>query len=247
MQFNEVSAHIEVSGNTVDFLQSTGFIQTIGILLFRSHGKGNVVGNQVTMGPGNADVFPSGIFVGGHAEARYMISGNTVVTNHPNSDGIDILGFSFSGPTQDAIIEGNHVVIHSTIPTAGGIFFGGAVRNSLMAANRIEGTAGNAVQIVGFDNTLSASFNRAVGNDISRLSASEADVLFGPFSLDNLFAGHCNTYVDLGIGNRILCGSSIGPAASATATAARPGPMMDALGQDVRRARLDAVRNRPAQ
>jgi hypothetical protein len=116
-----------------------------------------------------------------------------------------------------------------------------------MAANRIEGTSGNAIQIVGFDSTLTASFNRAVGNDISQLSASDADVLFGPDTTNNLFAGHCNTYIDLGIGNRILCGIAIGPAASATATAVRPGPVMDALREDVRRARLDAIRARSAQ
>ena len=246
MQFDEVSADIEVSGNTVQFLESNGVIQTIGILVFRSHGKANVVNNRVTMGPGDPDAFPSGIFVGGHAEARYRIAGNTVITNHPNSDGIDILGFSFSGPTQQAIIEGNRVVMHSSISTSGGIFFGGAVKNSLMSANRIEGTSGNAIQVVGFDSTLTAESNRAVGNDISQLSASDGDVFFGPDSINNLFAGHCSTYVDLGIANRILCGSAIASAAGATRIANRPRPMIDMLADDIRRARLEAMRNRLA-
>jgi hypothetical protein len=244
MQFDEVSADIEVSGNNVQFLQSNGVVQTIGILVFRSHGKANVVNNLVTMGPGDPDAFPSGIFVGGHAEARYMISSNTVITNHPNADGIDVLGFSFSGPTQHAVIEGNHVVTHSSISTAGGIAFVGAVKNSLTAANRIEGTSGNAIQVVGFDSTLTAESNRAVGNDIAQLSASDGDVFFGPDSINNLFAGHCNTYVDLGIGNRILCGNAIGSAGSAAPIANRLLPMIDTLGDDLRRARLDSMRSR---
>jgi hypothetical protein len=176
-----------------------------------------------------------------------MISRNTVITNHPNADGIDVLGFSFSGSTQHAVIDGNHVVMHSLIPTSGGIFFGGAVKNSLMFANRIEGTSGNAIQIFGFGSTLTAESNRAVGNDIAQLSASDGDVVFGPDSINNLFAGHCNTYVDLGIGNRILCGNAIGSAASATRIANRPLPMIDMLADDIRRARLDSMRSRLAR
>src|SRR5262249_8990584 len=88
MQFDEVSADIEVSGNTVHFVQSNGVIQTFGILVFRSHGNVRVVNNSVTMGPGDPNAFPAGIFIGGHSDANYMISGNTVITNHLNSDGI---------------------------------------------------------------------------------------------------------------------------------------------------------------
>ena|SRR5690349_9646743 len=246
MQFDEVSADIQVSGNSVEFLHSDGAVQTIGILVFRSHGKATVVQNQVTMGDGDPNAFPVGIFVGGHAEASYRISGNTVVTNHPNSDGIDVVGFSFSGPTQQAIVEGNHVVIHSTIPTAGGIAFAGAVQNSLMSANRIEGTSGNAIQILGIDSSTIAFSNHAVGNDISQLSASFGDVFFGPDSADNLLAGHCNTYIDLGVGNRILCGSPLAVPANATQSSRRPGPTMS-MADQVRRARLASTRPRLAR
>ena len=244
MQFDEVSADIEISGNSVHFLQSNGVIQTIGILVFRSHGKANVVNNLVTMGPGDPDVIPSGIFVGGHSEARYIVSRNTVITEHPNSDGIDVLGFSFSGATQNAVIQGNHVVMHSLRPDSGGIFFGGAVKNSLMSANRIEGTSGNAIQILGFGSTLTAESNRAVGNDISQLLASNGDVFFGPDSINNLFAGQCATYIDLGIGNQITCGTTIDSLATSTRTAVGPHRAFHMLGSDIHRARLDAIRNR---
>jgi len=247
MQFDEVSADIEVSGNTVRFTESNGVIQTLGILVFRSHGKADVVNNLVTMGPGDPDAFPVGIFVGGHSEARYVIRGNTIITDHPNADGMDVVGLPFSGSSQGAVIEGNHIIMHSLISTSGGIAFAGAVRNSLMSANRIEGTSGNAIQVLGLGSTLTADSNHAVGNDISQLSASDGDVFFGPDSINNLFAGHCNTYADLGIGNRILCGSAIDSAASATRIANRPRPMIDMLVDDIRRARLDAMRNRLAR
>ena len=51
--------------------------------------------------------------------------------------------------------------------------------------------------------------NRAVGNDISQLSASNGDIYFGQDSTNNLFVGDCTTFVDLGVGNRILCGRRI--------------------------------------
>jgi hypothetical protein len=212
MQFDSVSADIEISGNTVNFLGSNGFVQTIGILVFRSRGKVRVTNNAVTMGPGDPDVVsPVGIFVGGHDEAKYEIKQNTVTTIHPNSDGIDVVGFGGSaGLTQNAMLVGNHVLINSTLSTSGGIGFDGAVKNSLMAANQIEGTSGNAIQILGLSSTLIADSNKANGNDISQLSASQADVFLGPDSIDNQVAGQCNTYVDLGIGNRVLCGSGAG-------------------------------------
>lgn len=241
MQFDEVAADIEVTGNTVHFLDSSGVVQTLGVLVFRSHGKADVTNNLVIMEAGDPGAYPGGIFVGGHAEARYTISGNTVVCNHPNSDGIDVVAFSFSGATQRAVVEGNHVVMHSLIPTAGGIDFVGVVQDSLMATNRIEGTAGNAVQILGLDSTLAAESNRALGNDISQLAASDADVFLGPDSVDNLFAGHCRSYVDLGIGNRISCGGTLGSARPA-GPAHRPMPMID-LGDVAQHARFAALRD----
>ena len=245
LQFYEVSADIEVSGNSVHFLQSTGVIQTFGILVFRSHRNATVANNLVTMGPGDPTVFPSGIVIGGHAEAHYTIVGNTVITQHPNSDGMDIVGFGSSGPTRLAVVTGNHVLIHSLISTSGGIVFFGGVNNSLIFANKIEGSSGNAIQILGLDSTLTAHSNLALANDISQLSASDADVFFGPDSTNNLYAGHCNTYVDLGVGNRILCGVSVsGSSANAKPDRSRPWQTVDVLADMVGRARLEAMRSR---
>ena len=242
MQFDEVSADISVTGNTVDFLQSDGAIQTLGILVFRSHGKADVVQNHITMGDGNPDAFPAGIFVGGHAEASYRISDNTVVANHPNADGIDVVGLSADTATQQAIVEGNHVAVHSTILTAGGIAFVGAVQRSLMAANRIEGTSGNAVQVLGLSDTLLADSNHALGNDVSALAPANGDIFFGFGSVNNLFAGSCDTYVDLGVDNRILCGRPF--AIPASPPASRRGPLMAVPPELIRSAKLNALRTR---
>jgi len=244
MQFDEVSADIEISGNTVQFLSSDGVIQTLGILVFRSHGKADIVNNLVMMGPGNPDAFPVGIFVGGHAEARYRISGNTVMNTHPNSDGMDVLGFSFSGPTQHATVVGNDIAMNSSIATSGGIALVGAVTDSIVASNQIEGTSGNAIQILDLGSALTADSNYAVGNDITQLSSLNGDVFFGPDSVNNLFAGHCATYIDLGVGNRILCGTALGSATSVARAPNRPRSLVDTFGDGIQRARLDAMRSR---
>jgi hypothetical protein len=242
MQFDEVSADIEISGNTVHFLESDGVVQTIGVLVFRSHGKADILNNQIMMGPGNPDAFPVGIFAGGHPEARYRISGNTIMNSHPNSDGMDIVGFSSSITTQQASVVGNDVVLNSSVPTSGGIVFVGAVKNSIMASNRVEGTGGNAVQILGLDSTLTTDSNHSVGNDISQFSSLNGDVFFGPDSVNNLVAGHCATYIDLGVGNRITCGTPIASAASVAARGPDRLHSMDAMFRDeIQRTRLNAA------
>jgi hypothetical protein len=247
IQFDGVYADLNVTRNTVQFLKIDGVVQAIGILVFRSHGKAGIANNRVTMGAGDPGAFPVGMFLGGHAEARYTIADNTVVTIHPNADAIDIVGFPSSGPTQFALVTNNHVTMNSLLSTSGGIVFFGAVSNSLMSANRVEGTGGSAIQMLGFDSSLTADSNLAFWNDISKLSASAADVFFGPDSTNNLFAGHCNTYIDLGIGNRILCGTNIGSVASATQNGKRPVPAIDLLGNAIRSARIDAARKRRPQ
>jgi hypothetical protein len=252
MQFDEVAADIEISGNTVNFLSSDGVVQTIGILVFRSHGEAAVVNNSVTMGNGNPNAFPSGIFVGGHAEARYTVAGNTVVTNHPQSDGVDIVAFSFSGATRGALVRGNHVTTHSLTTFNGGIVFDGEVQNSLMAANVIDGETGNAVQILGFGPTLIADSNLAAGNDISHATSLAGDVFFGPDSSNNLYVGRCNTFTDLGTDNRILCGHALASASASPAAAAlgapaaanRGVPAIGSRGDEIHRARLQALRTR---
>jgi hypothetical protein len=206
MQFDSVAADIDVRGNNVTYLASNGDIQTTGITLFRSLANVNVSQNVVMMGPGDPNAFPVGIFAGGHAEARYMIANNTIITNHPNADGMDIVGFSNSGPTEKAVVVNNHIVTHSTISTAGGIAFVGAVKDSQMVANQMEGTTGDAIQILGLSPRLVADSNHALGNDIAGMMSLGPDVFLGSDSTNNFVAGHCNTFIDLGVSNHVTCG-----------------------------------------
>jgi hypothetical protein len=245
MQFDEVAADVEISGNTVNFIQSTGVVQTLGILVLRSHGKVDIFNNTVTMGPGDPDAFPVGIAVGSHPEARYTISDNSIITNHPNADGMDVIGASFfGGPTHGARIVNNHIVMHSLISTSGGIALFGAVDSSIASANTIEGTNGNAIQILGLSSARVADSNNALGNDVSQGSPIVSDIFLGPFSSNNLVAGQCATYTDQGIGNRVNCGTAVNSFAATTQASVPPASKPVARPLDIQRAILDTLPSR---
>ncbi len=244
IQFDEVAADVVVKDNIVDLIHSDGLLQTIGILVFRSHGKVDIVQNQVTMGIGDSNAFPVGIFAGGHAEAKYRISGNSVLAQHPNSDGIDVVGLSPDTATEQAIVQGNNVTMQSGISTSGGVVFAGAVRRSAMVANRVQGASGNALQVEGLSADLIADSNRAVGNDISQLSSLFGDVLLGFGSVNTLVAGSCDTYIDIGVANRILCGMPLAIPGGTPSTVGRRGPTMELQADAIAGARLDAMRGR---
>jgi len=243
MQLDEVAADVEITGNTVHFLQTNGPILNAGLVVIRCHGHANIVNNTIIMGPGGSDIFPLGIFFGGHAEARYMISGNTIATDNPSSDGMDGVAFDSSDPTHAALITNNHIVMHSLIPTSGGIALAGAVDSSIVSSNTIEGTNGNAIQILGFDSGTVANSNRALGNNISQDSPLVSDIFFGPFSTNNLVAGQCTTYVDLGVGNHITCGTAVSPFAATAHTTGAPALKFKARSLDIRRAILDTIQS----
>lgn len=242
MQFDEVSADIAINGNTVDFVQSDGAFQTIGILVFRSHGKAEIVQNQVTMGAGNPAASPVAIFAGGHAEAKYNISGNSIVTRHPSADGIDVVGLSADTATEQASVDHNSVTMQSAPTTSGALVLAGAVSHSAIIGNRTLGAAGNAIQILGIDE-LVADSNRALANDISQFSSLLGDVLMGFGSMSTLVVGSCTTYIDLGVANRIHCGMPVAIPGS-PGNANQRGSAMALEADAVARARLDAIRNR---
>jgi hypothetical protein len=244
MQFDEVAADVVIKGNTVSFIHSDGVLQTDGILVFRSHGNVDIVQNQVTMGVGDFSAFPVGIFAGGHAEAKYRISGNSVVTQHPNSDGIDVTGLSPDTATVQAMVQGNDVAMQSTVSTSGGVVFVGAVQRSAVVANRVRGTGGNAIQVMGLSADLLADSNRAVGNDISGLSSLFGDVLLGFGSVNTLVAGQCDTYIDIGVADRVLCGMPLAIPGGIPSAESRRGPAMKLQADVLARARLDAMRGR---
>jgi hypothetical protein len=247
IQFDEVAADIVIKGNTVDFIHSDGVMQTDGIVVFRSHGKVDIVQNHVTMGNGDANAFPVGIFAGGHAEANYRIAGNYVVTEHPNSDGIDVVGLSPDTATEQAMVQGNDVVMQSGIASSGGVVFAGAVRRSAVVANRVHGMSGNAIQVLGLAADLVADSNRAVGNDLSQLSSLFADILLGFGALNTLVAGQCDTYIDIGVADRLLCGMPVAIPGGTPSIVSRRRQTMTLQADDIASARRDAMRARLAR
>jgi hypothetical protein len=246
INLDEVSADIVVKGNDVEFSQSDGVIQSIGILVIRSHGSANISQNDVTMGSGNPAAFPVAIFVGGHAEAAYKISGNSIVTRHPNADGIDVVGHSSDAATQQAMVNGNSIAMQSTSPDSGGLVFQGAVGQSTMVANRVRGHSGNAIRITGVSDEggLIANSNRALGNDISQLSSVLGDVLLGFGSMNTTVLGRCGTFIDLGVANRIRCGMPVAIPGAPSILASRHVATALAEADSAAHARLDAIRNR---
>jgi hypothetical protein len=133
--------------------------------------------------------------------------------------------------------------MQSMIPSAGGVVFVGGVGDSFMSANQVEGTSGNALQILGLDSTLVADSNLAVANDISRLSPLNGDIFLGPNSIHNLVAGQCSTYIDLGTDNRVLCGSPLDSPDASTEASTRARAIV-AFGDAIQKVRLDAMRSR---
>jgi hypothetical protein len=247
MQLDEVAAEVEITGNTVNFPQSNGPIQTLGITAFRSHNLVSIVGNDVTMGPGSLDAFPAPILIGGDLDARYQVLANNVVSNHPNADGIIAQGGGFSEPTQGAVIAFNHIVINSAFIGFGGagVSTYGAVNNSVVSANQIEGTSSFALQVAeGFSASSTSDSNRLVGNNISHHTATNVDVYLGTNTSNTFFAGQCDTFLDLGVNNRIACGHRHGLSAAAAQSAGGTRHTPDSQRPDIRGAVLDAMRGR---
>ena len=241
VQFDSVAANSSIAGNTVIIPKPQGTVQTIGLLAFRCQSVCAIVGNTIMIGQGGSDVYPSSIFVGGGMDAHYLIKANNIMSDNANADGIDVLANANSGPTHGALVAANHVVIHSQIPTSGGIVFYGGVSNSVILANRIVGTSGNAIQVLGVDDSQIANSNRVIGNDISHLTSSMADIFFGPFSTNNLFVGQCASYVDQGTNNHVSCGSMMHPTAGAMRTE------VSLRSSEAHAALLQAIRDRLAR
>lgn len=259
MQLDEVSAEVDITGNTVRFSQSNNDVQSGGIAAFRSHSRASIVGNDVSMGPGSLNSFPAPIAVGGDNDARYIIALNSVATNHPNGDGIIVTdGFDDgdSSPTQGAQVFGNRISINSSVGgQSGGSFYGtagvdvyGAVNNSLIAANVIRGTSAFGLDVAeSFVSTATSNSDQLLLNDISGHTSFITDVYFGTNTSNMLFVGRCATDIDLGADNKIACNSL-----SPHVLPLERGAVLDPharyrLGANVHQAIIDAIRGRLAR
>jgi hypothetical protein len=252
VQLDEVAAEVDISGNTIRFPESNGDVQVTGITAFRSHNRVSIVGNEISMGPGNPDAFPVPILVGGHSDARYIVALNNVVDTHPNGDGIAVTGGDFSEPTQNAQILANRVTLASSGGGQNGnIFFGaagvdvyGAVNNSLIAANVIRGTSAFGLAVdEGFLPTSTSDSDQLLINDISGHTSFITDVYFGTNTSNLQFAGKCKSDIDLGLDNKIDCDASAKHAAAAEANAVTNLHPSAALGRGAQRGVTDILGN----
>jgi hypothetical protein len=258
MQLDEVSAEVDITGNTVRFPQSNGDVQTGGIAAFRSHSRVSIVGNDVSMGPGSLDSYPAPIAFGGDNDARYIVAFNSVAIDHPNGDGIivtDGVDDGDSSPTQGAQIFGNRVSINSSIAgQSGASYYGGAgvdvygaVNNSLIAANVIRGTSAFGLDVAeGSVSTATSDSDQLLLNDISGHTSLITDVYFGANTSNLLFVGHCATDIDQGVDNKISCtGARHLP--SLERNVAAKGYANDSLRKSVQHEFINMIRRRSAQ
>jgi hypothetical protein len=253
IQLDEVAAAVDISGNTIRFQQSNGDVQTVGITAFRSHSRVSIVGNDISMGPGSLNAFPAPVLVGGDHDARYVVAFNNILTDHPNGDGIQVTGGDFSEPTQGAQVFGNHITIHSSsggssgpsLFGAAGVDVFGAVNDSLIATNVIEGTSAFALDVdEGFVSTSISDADQLLLNDISGHTSLITDVYFGTNTSNMSFAGHCLSDIDLGVDNKITCNSGARYSLSLEHNAASKLHANDSLRESVHQEIIDNLRGR---
>jgi hypothetical protein len=199
IQFDEVAAESEITGNTINLGPSEHGIAGFGINVYRSHNS--VLIDQNVLGP---DMATNSIACAGEHEAAYVVTRNTIGCQSPNAMGILVYGGEVAGSegTVGAVIEKNTITVHNS--QFGGVFLLGLVTSATVGENKIDGDGGVALFVDGFDQDM-ASLNRFRGNNVTHFTSSIADVYFGPGSQDNVLVGHCDSINDLGVNNSATC------------------------------------------
>ena len=193
------SADARVENNTISG------VNTSGILVGVHTGQVWVLDNHIAPGPQQAPEYGggNGIIIGNALGGVAYVKGNTIDCENTWADGI-LVGASRSyGDIQDrAVIEDNHITMHDSL--YGGIGLIGSVENTLVAGNKLEGSAAFALyglQWLTASDTVEA--NTFIGNNISHFQSSIADVAFDLNTSKNLFIGRADGVIDLGVDNWI--------------------------------------------
>ena len=157
------SADARVENNTISG------VNTSGILVGVHTGQVWVLDNHIAPGPQQAPEYGggNGIIIGNALGGVAYVKGNTIDCENTWADGI-LVGASRSyGDIQDrAVIEDNHITMHDSL--YGGIGLIGSVENTLVAGNKLEGSAAFALyglQWLTVSDTVEA--NTFIGNNIS--------------------------------------------------------------------------------
>jgi hypothetical protein len=217
IQVDSVATNLTISNNTFQLGQSVtdlGFFGSAAIGCTRCHSTVTISGNMITIGPG---VVFNGIAISGGPDARYHVFGNSINSQGPFSDGIDIFGQgSDPGATVSAVIENNSInLLNTDIEQGSGIGLVGTVTNSTIQGNVVTGNGPTA--LYGFGALApgeEVSDNRFLFNDIAQLAPSVASIFFDEQTASNIVRGQCVSVLDLGLNNNISCPSPASHAAS---------------------------------
>jgi hypothetical protein len=232
IQVDSVVANLTISDNTFQLGQSPddpGFIESAAIGCVRSHSVVTVSDNTIAVGSGFVG---SGIAINGDADARYHISLNTINSQGPFTDGIEIIGVTGgTGPVVAALIEHNTITVHNSASIGTGIVLLGAVSQSTIQGNTVTGDAGGALVALSYFPGDQAVSNRFLFNDIASVTVPPGFplVFFDTTTAKNILRGQCVSVVDLGIGNDVSCPNSHSSAALAGAMANRQQQIQRAL------------------
>jgi hypothetical protein len=151
------------------------------------------------------------------------VLGNTINTEGPITDGIDIIGDQTRDPgaTLSGVVERNTInLLNADIAEGSGIGLLGTVTNSTIQGNVVTGNGPTAVFAFGaFAPGEEVSNNRFLFNDIASVNASFATIFFDEQTANNIVRGQCVSVVDLGVGNDISCPNPRSHATSAAIAA----------------------------
>jgi len=250
VQVDTVTANVTISNNTLQLGQSAadaGFANSAGIACIRCHSVVTISHNMITIGPG---VVFSGIVTVGDSDARYHVSRNTINSQGPFTDGIDVATvLGDPSPIVSAVIENNSInLLNADIAEGSGIGLLGSVTNSTIQGNFVTGNGPTALYALGsLEPGDQVSNNRFLFNDIAQLNPSVASIFFDEQSANNLVRGQCVSVLDLGTGNDVSCPNSHSHSASASpAIAARQQMIQHALqAQAAVRASITPSRSNP--
>lgn len=217
IQLDSLSADVEITGNKISNVNDDTTETGSGILVIRAQTSVTILGNAIAPGP-TTNFGADGIFVGGDQSARYLVLANSIQTQGPFADGIDMAGGAANGTTGTigAKVFANSVVVNG--PNAAGIFLYDLVSQSQITANLITGSGINAfgISTYGFE-TDTASENHFTANDIRGFASNESDLFYDANAQNNVEIGFCRSVEDFGSGNSSSCVTSITPEARALA------------------------------
>ena len=195
--FDEVAADATIEGNQI------GSSLEGGIFLINSSGHVTIAHNTIAPGPGDLNSLFSignGIYLldfDGRG-AAYVVTDNKLDIENPYADGIILDG---SGSISGAVVNGNEIDMHGTYYGAVSMFQN--VSNSLIANNRIRGSASFGLDILQYEDGADAGSNTFVGNNLATFSASVADLFLDGSTHDTVFVGRGGTVIDLGANNHV--------------------------------------------